>query len=111
VILLRLLAAVLAGFAALLGRFLWALLGLAVLALAGAAGVFFLWALLAGVLYLCTDDPAFLRGFFRTLGMGAVPFALMLALMFAAEEAKDAWHRFLERRRKPPRPTDAAFGE
>ena len=110
-ILLRLLVAVVAGFAALLGLFLWALLGLARFALALAAGVFFLWALIAGVLYLCTDDPAFLRGFFRMLGMGAVPFALMLALMFAAEEAKDARLRFLQRRRKPPRATDAAFRE
>ena len=108
-ILVRLVVAVLAGFAALFGLFLWALLGLAVLALAGAAAVFFLWALIAGVLYLCTDDPAFLRGFFRTLGMGAVPFALMLALMFATEEAKDASRRFLKRRKT--RLTDAPFRE
>ncbi len=60
---LRLLGAVAAGFAALLGLLLWALLGLAVLALAAAAGVFFLWALIACVLYLGTGDPAFLRGF------------------------------------------------
>ncbi len=96
---LRLLVAVVAGFAALFGLVLWALLGLAVLALAGAAAVFFLWALIAGVLYLCTDDPAFLRHFFKMLGMGAVPFALMLVLMFATEEAKDASRRFLKRRK------------
>ena len=108
-ILVRLVVAVVAGLAALLGLFLWALLGLAVLALAGAAAVFFLWALIAGVLYLGTDDPAFLRHFFRMLGMGAVPFALMLALMFATEEAKDAWSRFLDRRKA--RLTDAPFRE
>ena len=99
-ILVRLLVAVVAGFAALFGLVLWALLGLAVLALAGAAAVFFLWALIAGVLYLGTDDPAFLGGFFKMLAMGAAPFALMLVLMFATEEAKDAWRRFLDRRRK-----------
>ena len=109
-ILVRLVMAVVAGFAALLGLFLWALLGLAVLALAGAAAVFFLWALIAGVLYLGTGDPAFLRGFWKMLGMGAAPFALMLALMFATEEAKDARRRFLDRRRKA-RLTDAPFRE
>ena len=109
-ILVRLLVAVLAGFAALFGLFLWALLGLAVLALALAAGVFFLWALFAGAVYLGTGDPALLRHFFRLLGMGAVPFALMLALMFATEEAKDAWRRSADRRRKA-RPTDAPFRE
>ncbi len=108
-ILVRLVAAVAAGFAALLGVFLSALLGLAVLALAGAAAVFFAWALLAGVLYLCTDDPDFLRHFFKLLGTGAVPFALMLALMFVVEEAKDASRRFLKRRRA--RLTDAPFRE
>ena len=40
-----------------------------------------------------------------------MPFALMLALMFAAEEAKDARLRFLQRRREAPRATDAAFRE
>ena len=109
-ILVRLLVAVAAGFAALLGVFLSALLGLAVLALAGAAAVFFLWALIAGVLYLCTDDPDFLRHFFRMLGLGAVPFALMMVLMFVTEEAKDAWGRLLERRRMA-RLADAPFRE
>ncbi len=108
-ILVRLLVAIVAGFAGLLGLFLWALLGLAQLALAGAAAVFFLWALIAGVLYLCTHDPEFLRHFFRMLGLGGVPFALMVALMFGVEEAADAWRRFLDRRRKPPRPADAKF--
>ena len=107
-ILVRLLVAVVAGFAALFGLLLWALLGLAGLALAGAAAVFFFWALIAGVLYLGTDDPAFLRGFLKMLAMGAVPFALMLALMFATEEAKDAWRRSVDRRRAP-RATDAGF--
>ena len=82
----------------------------AVLALAGAAAVFFLWALIAGVLYLCTDDPDFLRHFFRMLGLGAVPFALMMVLMFVTEEAKDAWGRLLERRRMA-RLADAPFRE
>ncbi len=108
-ILVRLLVAVLAGFAALLGLLLWALLGLARFALALAAAVFFLWALIAGVLYLGTDDPAFLRHFFRMLAMGAVPFALMVALMFATEEAADAWRRSADHRRKAPRATDAGF--
>ena len=108
-ILVRLLVAVAAGFAALLGVFLSALLGLAVLALAGAAAVFFLWALIGGVLYLGTDDPDFLRHFFRMLGLGAVPFALMMVLMFAVEEAKDASRRFLERRKA--RLTEAPFRE
>ncbi len=107
-ILVRLLVAVLAGFAALFGLLLWALLGLAVLALAGAAGVFFVWALFAGALYLGTGDPALVRHCFRLLGMGAAPFALMLALMFATEEAKDAWRRSADRRRAP-RATDARF--
>ena len=58
-----------------------------------------------------THDPAFLRGSVKMLGMGAAPFALMLVLMFATEEAKDAGRRLLNRRREAPRATDAAFRE
>ena len=109
-ILVRLLVAVLAGFAALFGLFLRLLLGLVGFALAATAAVFLLGALIAFLFYLETHDPALLRGTFKMLGMGAAPFALMLVLMFATEEAKDAWRRFLDRRRKA-RLTDAPFRE